>query len=95
MEGESLLRAFSGTSFRRRSPLYWEHYGNRAVRDGDWKLVALKDAPWELYDLAADRTELRDLAQAEPGRTSRMERMYEAWAKRCGVLTDEKLRRRG
>ena len=39
-----------------RESLWWLHEGNRAIRVGDWKLVAAKGAPWELYDLAADRS---------------------------------------
>ena len=32
--------------------LWWLHEGNRALRVGDWKIVAAgKDGPWELYDL--------------------------------------------
>ena len=38
--------------------LWWQHEGNRAIRVGDWKLVAAgREGPWELYDLATDRTE--------------------------------------
>ncbi len=67
--------------------MYWEHEGNRAVRFGEWKLVA-KGAvgPWELYDLAADRTELHDLAAAEPERVAELAARWQAWAERCNVL---------
>ncbi|NQV24995.1 MAG: arylsulfatase, partial [Rhodopirellula sp.] len=40
LEGVSLLPAFSSHSLNRKQPLFWEHEGNRAVRDGNWKLVA-------------------------------------------------------
>ena len=46
--------------------LFWEHEGNRAVRRGDFKLVAVHGGPWELYNIAEDRTELRDLAAYRP-----------------------------
>lgn len=94
LEGESLVRAFGGKPFQRPAPLFWEHFGNRAVRDGNWKLVARNRDPWELYDLAADRTELRDLAKVETDRVARLNSLYEAWAKRCQVLTDEELKRK-
>jgi len=46
-----------------RGPLFWEHESNRAVRQGNWKLVARGiDGPWGLYNLETDRTELLDLA---------------------------------
>jgi len=65
--------------------LFWEHEGNRAVRRGDWKLVAVHGGPWELYDLARDRTELRDLAAAEPERVHELSDLYASWAERSGV----------
>ena len=85
-EGMSLVPPMaSARPVARKAPLFWEHIGNRAVRDGDWKLVARKGDPWELYNLAADRTELQDLAQAEPPRLRALEEKYKAWAARCNV----------
>jgi len=48
LEGVSLIPTFTGASLKRRDPVFWEHEGNRAVRDGDWKLVAKENQPWEL-----------------------------------------------
>ena len=48
MEGVSLRAAFAGQPLARRQPLFWEHEANRAIRDGDWKLVAKQGQPWEL-----------------------------------------------
>ena len=46
---------------------FWEHIGNRAVRQGKWKLVARRPTgPWQLYDMEADRTETNDLSQQHP-----------------------------
>jgi arylsulfatase len=71
----------------RPQPLFWEHEGNRAVRDGDWKLVAEgPGAPWELYDLKADRTELHDLAAQQPARVRELAAAWEAWARRANVI---------
>lgn len=85
LEGKSLLPVFEGKIRAGHEVLYWEHMGNRAVRKGDWKLVALADQPWELYDLAADRTELHDVAAKHPDRVSELADLYEAWAQRLGV----------
>ncbi|WP_256199813.1 sulfatase-like hydrolase/transferase [Verrucomicrobium spinosum] len=41
--GISLLPALKGESLARSQPIFWEHEGNRAVRDGDLKLVALEN----------------------------------------------------
>lgn len=86
LEGKSLLPIFEG---RRRKPheaIYWEHEGNRAVRQGKWKLVSLHGKPWELYDLEADRTELSDLADKHPEKVEQLKVLYRSWAQRCGVL---------
>jgi arylsulfatase len=84
-DGKSLLPAFDGKRLERRL-LAWEHEGNRAIRDGDWKAVALKDGPWELFDLAKDRLEQRDLATKHPDRLRNLTNRWDAWARRCQVI---------
>ena len=65
MEGKSLVPVFGGKDLPDR-PLFWEHEGNRAVRVGDWKLVAKgRNGPWELYNLKSDRSELKNLVDAD------------------------------
>ena len=56
------------------------HEGNRAVRDGKWKLVSKYLDPWELFDMEADRTELRNLAAKEPETVARLASAYDTWA---------------
>jgi arylsulfatase len=90
LEGESLVRSFSGDG-RERGPLFWEHEGNAAVRVGRWKLVRKYPGGWELYDMEADRTELHDLADREPERVREMVALYDAWAERCGVIPRERI----
>lgn len=86
LEGKSLLPAFEGGPVEREG-LFWEHEGNRAVRIGDWKLVAKGPAgPWELYDMAADRAEQHDLALQQPARVRELSARWDAWAKRANVL---------
>ncbi|QDT37867.1 arylsulfatase [Stratiformator vulcanicus] len=105
-EGQSLLPAMNsaGTSTNRR--LFWEHEGNRAVRDGRWKLVSYynevheegsvvgtgpRTGAWELYDLRTDRTELNDIAAQQPELVAELSKAYTTWADRCGVEDWEKL----
>jgi arylsulfatase len=86
LEGISLAPLFRpGQSIARPQPLFWEHEGQRAVRNGKWKLVASFNEPWELYDLEADRTELKDLSQVHPEVVRDLTIQYEAWANRVGV----------
>ncbi|QEH38948.1 Arylsulfatase [Aquisphaera giovannonii] len=84
-EGRSLLPALRGEPQVPR-PLFWEHEGNRAVREAGWKLVARKGRRWELYDIEADRVEFHDLAPREPARVQSMAAAWDAWAVRCHVL---------
>ena len=83
-EGESLTPTFQGGKLSPRV-LCVEHEGNRMVREGDWKLVALANRPWELYDLKRDPTEMHDRAEAEPGRVRKLSTDWEAWTVRCRV----------
>lgn len=86
LEGASLRPALSGEALHRTRPLVWEHEANRAIRDGDWKLVAKENGPWELYNLRTDRSELHNLAATEPERVKRMAAGWDAWAARADVL---------
>jgi arylsulfatase len=86
MEGVSLQPAFSGKSLNRKTPIFWEHESNRAVRDGKWKLVADENQPWELYDMEKDRTEMHDLAAEHPDIVKKMSAQWDAWAARADVL---------
>ena len=61
---------------RSRGPLYWEHEGNKTVRDGKWKLVSKFPDQWELFDMEAERTERYDLSSAQPDRAKKMATMW-------------------
>ena len=94
LEGESLLPIFEQTNRSdrlNRSAVFWEHEGNRAVRWGQWKLVALQGHPWELYNMTSDRTELTNLAAIYPDKVAELSAQYDAWAKRCNVVPFSKL----
>ena len=86
VEGVSLRPAFEGNRLERREPIFWEHEGNRAVREGKWKLAAKEKQPWELYDMEADRTEMHDLASAEPDKVRELAARWDGWASRASVL---------
>jgi arylsulfatase len=93
LEGKSLLPVITGG--KRPAPdLYWEHEGNRAVRQGRWKLVSRFPGSWELYDVEADRTEMRNLISTNTQMADQLRAKWEAWANKVGVESWEELRKR-
>jgi arylsulfatase len=77
--GISLVPALRGKRLPERT-LYFEHEGNRAVREGRYKLVALRGDSWKLYDMERDRTELEDLSAQRPQRVASMAKKWDTWA---------------
>jgi arylsulfatase len=74
--GRDLAITFNDNVEIDRELLWWLHEGNRAVRAGDWKLVADRDGPWELYNLAVDRAENHDLATEDVQRVKKLEQRW-------------------
>ena len=92
LEGKSLVPSFNNYDMEERL-LFWEHQATRAVREGDWKLVADKKTnvppyilDWELYNLAEDRSEMMNLADVYPAKVARMDSLWNAWAHSCHVF---------
>jgi arylsulfatase len=88
--GRSLVRSFQENARIDRDMLWWLHEGNRAIRAGDWKLVAARDKPWELYNLAADRAENHNLAAQQTDRVNELERRWLETAEQFQLLSEEK-----
>jgi len=87
MQGVSLTPAFGGETFSREKPLFFEHLGSRAIRDGQWKAVAQgASGDWELYDMDADRTETDDLSEKHPARLKEMTQQWESMARRFNAI---------
>ncbi len=87
LAGVSLRAVFEGKPWTRKEPLFWEHEGNRAVRKGEWKLVAKgPGAPWELYSITADRVEAKNLALENKTLVDSLKGQWEAWAKENRVI---------
>ena len=98
LPGRSLVPAFHRDGALPPGRVFFHHDQNRALRDGDWKLVAGRPATnqWQLFNLRRDRAESRDLAARHPDRVramaaewERLERTFRAQAtatNRAGVV---------
>jgi arylsulfatase A-like enzyme len=68
----------------------WEIWGNRAIRQGDWKLrwevIPLGKSDWELFNLATDPAEKHDLAAENPGKVKEMLLLWDKYAKENNVI---------
>ena len=79
--GKSLVPYFDRSSTDARS-VWWLHEGNRAMREGDWKIAAIAETDdWELYNLASDRTETQNLAKERP---EVVKELNDAWTRILG-----------
>lgn len=94
LEGKSLLPVLEGRQREPHQAIFWEHEGNKAVRAGQWKLVSADGGKWELYDMSVDRAELNNLAAKMPEKVAELSALYDAWAKRAGVVDYRELNRK-
>jgi len=79
--GRSLVPVLAKDGTVTHDEIWWQHEGNRAIRMGDWKLVAAgENASWELYDLSKDRGETTNLAAKQPDKARELEaRWTQLW----------------
>ncbi len=87
LKGKSLVPIFRHKEREGYDALFWEHQGNRAVRQGKWKLVSKhgKDT-WELYNMELDRTEIKNLSEIYPEKVKELSALYAQWAENTDVL---------
>jgi arylsulfatase len=68
----------------------WELFGNRAVRQGDWKLrweyKPLGKGDWELFNLAADPAERKDLAAERPNKVRALVALWDSYVRANNVV---------
>jgi arylsulfatase len=84
LPGRNLSPAFTKDGAVTHDFLYFHHLTNRAIRVGDWKLVAKGDnGPWELYDLKTDRCEQKNLAEQHPDRAREMSAQWQKYEDEC------------
>jgi arylsulfatase len=70
--------------------LAWEIFGNRAVRQGDWKLrwqhKSFGKAEWELFNLATDPSEHNDLASEQPDKVRALLAIWDGYVRDNNVV---------
>ena len=76
LQGLSLNPIFRGEQRKPHDTLYFHFGTDRALRQGDWKLVSAKRGRWELYNMASDRTELHDFSTEQPERVKAMSAVW-------------------
>jgi len=81
LEGMSLLPAFEQPGQAGPRALYWRmnYRSQKALRDGDWKYLAVEDNEY-LFNLAEDERERANLAHRQPARLEVMRRQYAVWS---------------
>ena len=70
--------------------LAWELFGNRALRQGDWKIrweiAPLGKSDWELFNIARDPAERKDLAAIYPDKLKEMVMLWDDYVLRNNVI---------
>lgn len=93
LTGRSWTKVLSGQAESVRTPndyIAWELFGNRALRQGDWKLrwevKPLGTSAWELFNLATDPAERVDLASTYPQRVESMLKLWDEYVAKNNVI---------
>jgi arylsulfatase A-like enzyme len=91
--GKSWNRMLAGQAESPRTGedyLGWEIFGNRAVRQGDWKIrweyKPLGKGAWELFNLAIDPAERKDLAAERPDKLNAMLVLWDSYVRANNVI---------
>jgi arylsulfatase len=70
--------------------LAWEVFGNRAVRQGEWKLrwqiKPYGKSEWELFNVAKDPAERKDLAAQNPDKVKALIALWDGYVKANNVI---------
>jgi arylsulfatase len=70
--------------------LAWEIFGNRAVRQGEWKIrweyKSFGKGDWELFNLATDPGERKDLAAERPEKVQELLALWDSYVRTNNVV---------
>lgn len=91
--GKSWVPMLSGKTDSPRTKqdfVAWELFGNRAVRQGNWKIrweyKPFGTEEWELYNLKEDASERINLAQINPNKTKQMLALWNRYVRENNVI---------
>ena len=92
-EGQSLIPIFKKDRTHNRT-FFFEHMGNAALRQGDWKLVGkdkvsttgVATTGWELFNMADDRSEQHNLIDKYPQKAAELLNLFKQEAKRVKAI---------
>ncbi len=96
-QGKSMWSLLAGREREIRTNsdwLGWELFGNRAIRQGDWKLLYLLPAAggtgdWQLFNLRDDPAELHDLSTKHPDKHAALLKLWEEYVIQNGVIVSD------
>ncbi len=93
MQGKSWAQLLAGEVQSPRGPddwLGWELFGNRAIRQGDWKISWLFRPygiwDWQLFNLDADPGEQYDLSEKFPEKKTELIALWDDYVEMNGVI---------
>jgi arylsulfatase len=74
--------------------LAWEIFGNRAVRQGDWKIrwewKPFGTGDWQLFNLADDASERKDLAKERPDKLKALLALWDDYVRANNVIVPDR-----
>jgi arylsulfatase len=97
MQGKSWVRMLAGSTQSPRTSddwLGWELFGNRAIRQREWKISwlyqPLGTEDWQLFNLAEDPGEQYDLSAKFPMKKEALVALWDEYVKTNGVIIGER-----
>ena len=97
MQGKSWVGMLNGITTSPRTKddwLGWELFGNRAIRQGDWKISwlyePLGDEDWQLFNLSEDLGEQYDLSDKFPEKKDALVALWDEYVAMNGVIIGDR-----
>ena len=97
MQGKPWTKMLEGSTQSPRTSddwLGWELFGNRAIRQGDWKITWLYEPlgseDWQLFNLAEDQGEQYDLSDKFPEKRKELIALWGEYVKTNGVIIGDR-----